>query len=192
MSFVTFIVPTVGRATLQRAVDSVKAQTLPFWDLYIEGDGVDPYEALDFGPSAQTSPGAIHAWKQHHHKHESDMRNIGIRQARSEWVAFLDDDDTLAPQYVEWLLEAADNSDVVIFRQIFPKEDGTVAVFPNEEEIVWGNVGISYAVKRSWALTYPFKRSLHEDLLHLVALEAGGANITFSPHIAYYGRDHRG
>ena len=87
------------------------------------------------------------------------MRNIGIRQARSEWIGFLDDDDTLDSHYVEWLMEVENNSDVVIFRQIFPKEDGTVAVFPAEEEIVWGNVGISYAVRRDWALKVPFKRS---------------------------------
>lgn len=187
MTFVTFIVPTIGRHSLVRAINSVTGQTDPDWQCFVEGDGVDPRPIL----GDVRDP--IHAWHQKRRYHESDMRNIGIRQARSEWVAFLDDDDTIAPDYVKWLKEESRSYDVVIFRQTHPKSgDKDDTIFPSTPEIVWGNVGISYAVRREWALKFPFKRTRHEDLLQLVALEAGGADIHFSSHIAYYGRDHRG
>lgn len=187
--FVTFVIPTIGRASLRNAVQSVVDQTDPDWRCYIEGDGVDPWPILK-GLEGQHD---IFAWEQTRHYHESDMRNLGILQARSKWVGFLDDDDTLAPNYVKWLKEEAGDNDVVIFRQTLPKiDDADDTVFPNTPEIIWGNVGIAYAVQRSWALQYPFKRTKHEDLLQLVALEAAGAKIHFSNHIAYYGRDHRG
>lgn len=185
---VTIIIPTIGRPTLQRAIDSVLMQTNEGWQCYVEGDGVNPRDVI-----GDPSYGKVLSWKQPHFRHESDMRNIGVTQADTEWVGFLDDDDTLSPNYVKWLKEEAADNDVVIFRQTFLKAgDQEATVFPSRPEIVWGNVGISYAIKREWALKHPFKRSRHEDLLQLVAVEAAGAKIHFSNHIAYYGRDHRG
>lgn len=187
--FVTFIIPTIGRATLIHAVDSIKVQTDSDWQCYVEGDGIDPRTAL--GYEKFTYP--ILTWEQFARKHEADMRNIGIKQANSEWVAFLDDDDTIAPEYVEWLKQEAGKNDVVIFRQTLPLDmQIDDAIIPARPEIIWGNVGISYAIRREWAVKFPFKRSRHEDLLQLVAVEAAGAKIHFSNHIAYYGRNHRG
>lgn len=181
---VTFIVPTVGRATLRRALSSLLNQTDPYWRCIVEGDGVFP-------DASGLTDSRIAYYKEPHLAHESDMRNLGIARATTPWVAFLDDDDTVAPEYVEWMWNEEVERDVIIFRQTFPKDDGTTAVFPKDETIVWGNVGISYAVRTALAKECPFKRSRHEDLLQLTALEAGGAEIHWSPHIAYFARDHR-
>jgi hypothetical protein len=181
---VTFIIPTVGRTTLRRALDSLVAQTDPNWCAHVLGDGVAPDIGSLNDPRVRTT-------KLPHYAHEAPVRNAGILIAKTPWVAFLDDDDTLSPHYVEWMWNEEVERDVIMFRQSFPKDDGSVAIFPKEEEVVWGNVGISYAVRTQLARRFLFKRSLHEDLLQLTALEAAGALFHWSPHVAYYGRDCR-
>lgn len=190
-SFVTFVIPTIGRATLVDAVQSLQKQTDPDWFCHIEGDGIDP--TISLPTSIVAGEPRVLSWTESRHYHESDMRNLGIARSSSEWIGFLDDDDELASNYVKWLRQESASYDVVIFRQTLPRnEDRDDTVFPSRPEIVWGNVGISYAIRRNWALRFPFKRTKHEDLLQLVAVEAAGAKIHFSNHIAYYGRGHRG
>lgn len=185
---VTFIIPTVGRSTLARSLDSLLAQTNSHWDCVVMGDGVDPALAA---PGYDDDP-RIHFEHMAHEHHEATMRNAGVAKALSAWVAWLDDDDTVHPNYVQWLSEAVEEDplrDVVMFRQTKLLDNGEVLVFPSRPAVVWGNVGISYAVRHELALRHPFKRSLHEDLLQLVALEANNARIYFSPHIAYFAED---
>lgn len=188
---VTFITATVGRETLHRAVASVEAQTDRRWRHIVAGDGLRPNVA-------ETNKRTV--MKCDHFRHESMVRNWAISCAITDWVAFLDDDDTISPNYVRWLSEEIDTvgptgvrPEVVIFRQTLPLDLQLAdAVIPAKPEIVWGNVGISYAMRRMLASVFPFKPSKHEDLLQLVAVEAAGSAITFSNHLAYYGRDHKG
>lgn len=190
MNYVTFIIPTVGRATLSRSLDSLQAQTNPNWSCVVMGDGVDP---------ALAAPGydqdeRISFNHMNHEHHEATMRNQGVLMSYTAWVAFLDDDDTVHPNYVEWFKEAVEEDDlrdVIMFRQTKAKDNGELVIFPSRPAVVWGNVGISYAVRRELAIRHAFKRSLHEDLLQLVALEANDARIYFSPHIAYFADDER-
>lgn len=185
-NFVSIITPTIGRETLQRACDSVDAQTDEDFIHVVAGDGLKPN--VDWSDRRVVV-------RCGHHRHESLVRNAAIRATASEWVGFLDDDDTLSPNYVRWLKEEANDSgaDVVIFRQTLPKLDDVAdTIIPSDPVIIWGNVGISYAVKREHALAHPFKRTQHEDLLQLTALEASGSKIHFSNHLAYFGRDHKG
>lgn len=55
-------------------------------------------------------------------------RNLGIKKARSEWLAFLDGDDYWLPQRVEKMLAAveADQSVDVVFADALIEQDGTL------------------------------------------------------------------
>ena len=185
--FVTFITPTVGRDTLQRACDSVDAQHNDGWYHYVIGDGLLP----NVTPTSQRSIIEAPHWR-----HEAKVRNFGIQMTGTPWVAFLDDDDTVDETYVQILSEEIEDTpevEVIIFRQTIPTEMQHFGdkVIPSTPEILWGNTGISYACTTAIAMAHPFKRSKHEDLLQLTAFEAAGAKIKFSDHILYYGRDHR-
>lgn len=85
-SDVTVVVPTIPPRSrlLSRALLSVSAQTRPVSAVVI---------AQDLDGSG--------AW---------DTRNRGALHVRTEWCAFLDDDDELLPHHVETLLELADSS----------------------------------------------------------------------------------
>lgn len=95
---VSLVLPTFNSAaTLDRAIDSVLAQTFPDWELIVIDDGstdgtpeVLAHAARRVGPrmvrvrNANRGPGAA--------------RNLGIELARGRYVAFLDADDELLPE----------------------------------------------------------------------------------------------
>ncbi len=130
--------------------------------------------------------------------HESSaglLRNEGIKEALGEWVAFVDDDDTIAPQYVEHLREHAEDfpsADVIVFRMEHPK----YGILPREScpIIAQGFVGISYAVKRGIQPLFIRENvvsdtdttlNTHEDIELLVELKNKNHELYISPHIDY-------
>lgn len=113
-------------------------------------------------------------------------RNRAIQRVRTDWVGFLDDDDRFTPDYLERFNEAlAEDPDVIIFRMQYP--DGRI--LPKVPEVIWSNVGISFAVKRKYADNLFVKGEnafeQNEDYLALKKLEDDGRKIVFSPHVTY-------
>ena len=110
----TFIIPSIGRESLKFSVDSLLNQTNNNWKAIIIFDGVKntlninnekiiTYEIEKKGSSINQA---------------SEVRNYGISKANSEWIAFLDDDDTISNDYVEIFYKEKQifNFDVYIFR----------------------------------------------------------------------------
>jgi glycosyltransferase involved in cell wall biosynthesis len=91
--FLSTIIPTVGRPTLARAVESVLAQTL---------DKAE-FEVIVINDSGKPLPEA--AWQQAgrvriantNRRERAVARNVGAAMARGRYLHFLDDDDWLAP-----------------------------------------------------------------------------------------------
>jgi len=88
---VSVIMPTYNHAQfLGRALQSVLDQTYPHWEaLVIDNHSQDHTDDVidSFGDSR------IHLFKIHNHGVIAASRNLGIRNARGEWIAFLDADD---------------------------------------------------------------------------------------------------
>ncbi len=158
----TFIIPSIDRPTLKRAIDSCIMQA--------------PY-LLEID---------------HQRIGEAAIRNGLIKYALTEWVSFLDDDDTVTSDYVARLREEIQkhpDAEVIIFREYFIGElmnsEMEDHFIPVEPEIRWGNVGISYSIRKDVALKHPFMEQNHEDLHHLKDLENAGVKIVFSKYITY-------
>ena len=107
---VSVVIPTHNRLDLlRRALHSVQAQTLPPLETIViddgSTDGSQDFLATEF-PTVrwitQSNHGVSHA------------RNQGIKQAKGEWIALLDSDDTWQPNKLEeqnnFLLENSDLS----------------------------------------------------------------------------------
>jgi len=97
MPKVSIILPTYQRIHfLPRAIESVRAQTFPEWELLIVDNGsTDGTEALV--QQFQERDGRIRSLKEER-KGASHARNSGLQEARGEFIAFLDDDDEWLPE----------------------------------------------------------------------------------------------
>ena len=99
---ISVVIPTTGRATLRRAVESVLGQTTPVGRVVVCNDGDHPLDlpadprvtVLQVGPRAGGNA----------------ARMAGVRTASSRLVALLDDDDRWRPDYVAVMLEAVNRS----------------------------------------------------------------------------------
>jgi len=88
---VSVIIPTYNHAHfLGRALQSLRDQTYPNWEaIVVDNYSQDETEEVieEFGDDR------IHLLKIHNHGVIAASRNRGIREAKGEWLAFLDSDD---------------------------------------------------------------------------------------------------
>ena len=106
---VSVVIPTYNRASMiARAVRSILTQTFEDWELIVVDDAsTDNTEAV---VSSFTDP-RIRYRKHQVNRGGSAARNTGIRNARGEYVAFLDSDDEWLPNKLELQVEAFEDSD---------------------------------------------------------------------------------
>jgi len=102
MTAISVIIPTYNRAELvSLAIDSVLAQTHPAAEIIVVDDGSvkDMREELSrYGSKIQVIRQANTGL--------SGARNTGIRAARHDWIAFLDDDDEHTPDRLARAVES--------------------------------------------------------------------------------------
>ncbi len=99
---VAVIIPTYNRAnTLQRALDSVSAQTLAAQEICVVDDGSKD-ETRELVERNYPEVNYIRQDNQG----VSAARNAGVKGTSSTWLAFLDSDDEWLPQKLELQLEA--------------------------------------------------------------------------------------
>ena len=95
---ISVIIPTYNRhALLERAVLSVLKQTRPADEIIIIDDGSTDGTA-ELIP--KKFPQILYSWQEN--KGVSTARNAGIESASSEWIAFLDSDDTWLRRKLEY------------------------------------------------------------------------------------------
>jgi len=102
-TLISIVIPTYNRPELlRRAVDSALGQSWKHIELIIVDDGSTDPAAPPLLAQLETEPN-IRVLRQEN-KHASAARNAGVRAARGEYVAFLDDDDTLKPDFLSTCL----------------------------------------------------------------------------------------
>jgi glycosyltransferase involved in cell wall biosynthesis len=94
---VSIILPTFGRLEyLRPTVASVYRQTLRDWELIVADDGSDA-ETRAYLRTLETDSRVTLLWLKHTGI-PAIVRNAALREARGEYVAFLDSDDLWAPE----------------------------------------------------------------------------------------------
>jgi glycosyltransferase involved in cell wall biosynthesis len=176
---ITLLVPTAGRPSLRRALDSLLAQSDGDWHAIVIGDGRAPEVPADERIRGLEVPKI---------GHPGLVRNKALPLVTTPWTGFLDDDDRLTPDYVRRLRAEAAGADVVIFRMSHPQ----LGVLPREDVVRHGNVGISFAARTELLRETPFRADFvasNEDFELLHDLAVRGARIHFSPCCVYLVRD---
>jgi glycosyltransferase involved in cell wall biosynthesis len=191
MSFVTFIIPTIGRDTLYRTLESLLAQTVTDWRAIVVVDQSGNFKLPLDDPRIFVF-GLIE--KLGHGHCSGQVRNCGMALGGSTWCGFVDDDDRLDTHYVEWLGQECDGNDLHIFKMRYspPREDAIVTL-PRTTDVAGlraAEVGISFAVRTEFQQERDvwFTSEEFEDWLFIKRCLDAGARCKISEHVAYYVR----
>ena len=179
---ITFIIPSLSRPTLVRTIDSLLNQSSPNWKAIVIYDGVDGETFNDerintieiekmglIGPKNGQS---------------GLVRNEGIKLVETEWVGFLDDDDTLHKDYVKTLFEKYSNNDFVVWRMVY--ENGLVLPPFFLNELKFATVGISFCYKKTKFKELLFQQNRDgEDFDFLMELKKQSNKFIITPEVMY-------
>jgi len=88
---------------IEEAIQSVFAQTYDHWELLLVDDGSSDFSTKIALRYAENYPNQVRYLEHpgHQNRGMSATRNLGIRHARGEYIAFLDADDVWLPQKLE-------------------------------------------------------------------------------------------
>jgi glycosyltransferase involved in cell wall biosynthesis len=185
--YITIIIPSIGRETLKNSIQSLLNQTLNKWKAIIVYDGCKNILDLDLLNDRRLSYYEIEKTSGVINQ-AGDVRNYGMQFVKSKWVGFLDDDDCLGKNYVEYFFKNCElfHFDVFIYRMI--QED--LKIFPSllSKDIIPCDVGISFIMKmelfRKCGLK--FENSHCEDYDFLYIVKKKNHLILISHYIQYF------
>jgi hypothetical protein len=192
---VLFLIPSVGRPTLWDTLQSLICQTCVSWRALVILDGITEAQFHELQQERWISDERIEyrciPKRGKGINQAGAVRNVGLdiiqaKKKDAEWVAFVDDDDTLSPLYVAELGEQ-DDVDVVLFRM--NREDGIFPP-PDCQTIEMCKVGISFVIRRQLVEEgVRFCSSGVEDYYMLQLLYERYCRILFSSKVYYYVRN---
>ena len=200
-TFITFIIPTIGRYTLIDTIESLYKLNSEDWRAIIVFDCIgnsiiinNLYEQItkiDIHNKIKIIENDKHIGNQSKRNSAGLVRNIGIVTIDflTEWIGFVDDDDTLSPDYIKYLkneIEITPDIEVCIFRMIY--ENGYVLPGKYDRNLLRGKVGISFALKQALTTKYLFTNNPFEDFIYLKTLQNSGIKMLISSYISYYVR----
>jgi glycosyltransferase involved in cell wall biosynthesis len=179
---ITFVIPTIGRPTLTRTINSLKKLNNKNWKAIIVFDGIEPNIIKD---DDRITIIRLDKKEGKDKNSAGNVRNKAYEHVDTEWIGFVDDDDTLNPQYIDYLvnLENTHDLDVLIFRMIY--EDGKVLPKHGDHDFKESEVGISFCLRRQLAIENPFVPSKIEDFVLLDKLRSKHKKILISEYIGY-------
>ena len=178
---ITFIMPSLNRPTIVDSIQSLLKQTNPNWKCIIIYDGVDGADFKDdrIKIIKIDKTGIINPI----HGQSGLVRNFGIKETKTEWIGFLDDDDTLHQDYVKDLFEKYSKYDFVVWRMVYA--NGMILPRPDNDELSFGNVGISFCFKNKFEnLLFENNRN-GEDYDMVTKLKSLTSNFIVAPEVYY-------
>jgi len=173
---ITFIIPSIGRSTLKRTLLSLQNLNIKDWKAIVVFDGVEPQNTLADERIIYTRIDKIGTLN-----HGGNVRNHGIKMSTTTWVGFVDDDDTLTPDYLDEFYNLSNqyDPDVILFRM---KNGNTIIPTIGAQKIVLGDVGISFCMKKCDIYFVP---SSTEDYFLLKNLNDQNKSIIVSDKVCY-------
>lgn len=195
--FVTFITSSKGRDSLHLTVSSILAQHDTTWLAIIVFNTNDTNAgfrpAIDC-PAFARDPRFLCAEfvSSLRSNCAGTVRNYGISLAKTSWIAFVDDDDTVAPQYVTRLRHHVSSSTLglVSFRMYDFRLPYEVKVIPRVEDItaLRNYIGISFAFKQTSSDADYFIDGTTEDydFIHKYCTRAAHRLCLLSSDVVYF------
>lgn len=102
-----------GADLLDRAVQSVQAQTFPHWELLAVDDAST--DGTDKALARYHEDSRIRVWRLPENQGAGAARNFALRQARGSWITYLDHDDEYYSSYLQRVNDERHLADVLVF-----------------------------------------------------------------------------
>lgn len=196
MVLITFIIPTIGRKTLEQSLESLIQLKCNNWKAIVLFDGInnnleckEKYNTEQFIFQEIKKQGNIDV-----KNNAGKVRNIGFQiindqQIDTEFIGFLDDDDTIHPNFITYLEEEKNKNSSIetcIFRMMYP--NGYFLPNKYHTKIKIKQFGISFAIRKQYLEknAIRFQNHPYEDFLFLKLLEQQKCKIVISPYIVYF------
>jgi glycosyltransferase involved in cell wall biosynthesis len=114
---VSIVIPTYNRASdLKRALASVRAQTYDNWEaLIVDNHSTDDTDEV---VAAFDDP-RLKLLKVHNHGVIATSRNLGVKDAAGEYIAFLDSDDWWTPEKLARCVALLDGGAEVVYHDLY-------------------------------------------------------------------------
>lgn len=184
---VSILMPSIGRPTILRALISLLNQSNPNWVAFVGFDGCQPPVPVNDRRITYVYLDKVGGGS----NHGGMVRNALMPYVTTDWICFLDDDDTFRSHYVEALVaesQSNQEADCIVFRMSYHPSDQYLVLPPigtKRPQIF--NVGISFAVRRKFLEKHQlrFVNDTVEDFILLNKIEEAGGRIFFSEHITY-------
>jgi glycosyltransferase involved in cell wall biosynthesis len=188
-NIITFILPTLGRNTLLNSLSSLYNLNNKNWNAIIIFDGIkNNFEIND----KRIKIIEIEKSGKEDIKNSAGLvRNIGFSYVDTEWIGFLDDDDYLSPNYIDYLINEITyfpKIDACIFRMGY--ENGTILPSKLDKNIIRNKVGISFAIKKYITQQVTFINSPFEDYIFLKNIIKLKYKTLLSSYVAYFVRTY--
>jgi glycosyltransferase involved in cell wall biosynthesis len=128
-SLITFIIPSINRESLENTIRSLEEQKYEKWCGIIIFDNCYPSENikkildndLRFLYISIKKRGCTYIDNENIKGFSGDVRNIGMSLIKTDWIAFIDDDDTISKDYLTIFLQEIKTDklvDCIIFRMV--------------------------------------------------------------------------
>ncbi len=186
MPRISIIIPVYNVENyIRTCIESILIQTYPYFELILIDDG-----SSDLSPKIIDEYGAKDPrLKVIHQKNKgvSIARNVGIEQAQSPWICFIDSDDWVEPNYIENFITAVKQKEnnTCIYQGILFDYDNKI---PNEPFFQYDNISFNISSKgkiAQYKLLHngcPYGKLYNKNLLMKY-------NIRFQPNISIH-EDH--
>lgn len=193
---------------LPTCLDSIAAQTFRDFELILVDDGSPDTCGAMCEEYAADHPNArvIHQ----ENAGLSEARNNGVKAAKGEYVTFIDSDDFVSPDYLDYLLYLAEKHEVeVSWAKCLPFPDGQTPSRPDTpekerkipagqalSEMCYGKLQIYACAKlyrRELCETYPYPAGqLYEDTATTYKIVGDTEHIAYGSRVIYYWRQRSG
>lgn len=145
---ITVVIPTHNRPIkLQRAINSVLSQTVLPEELIVVDDGSDPAAKDDVIECEHVESDIIFV-RVKIPRGANHARNVGIKKATSDWIAFLDDDDEFDTEKIE------------VLKKNIRLHGNNTDLFYNSGKIVMPEINVSYLSNSQDTSTYDLSQEL--------------------------------
>lgn len=202
-AFISVIMPVYNlEAYLERAIESILGQTYSHWELILVDDGSSDRSG-ELCDKYSEKDSRIRAFHQENHG-AAAARNRGVQESAGAYIAFVDGDDWVSDDYLEFLMDLLKRTHAKMaacgYQKVFSaeeplsgKEEGELRVFSAEEALrsmlyrkVMTNFPCVKLLERQVAVENPFPEGrLYEDLAVVYRWYARG-NVAYHPAQKYF------